>query len=168
MWMMIVRTAATNASASLPFTTAWISTTAWSKRSRLPNNRQRKSDRNKAADRPFEKRVNDEPVMNRMRRGILALSQNQWMREHVQDAVTAARLLAANGMQSVLSRLGENVADRAQAAQVTRDFLELNDRIRAAGIPAEITVKLTQLGLDLDPSLCYENLATLIQNTPAE
>jgi proline dehydrogenase len=125
--------------------------------------------------------------MNLMRRGILAVSQNQWMREHaprfgfmrraaarflpgedVQDAVTAARLLAANGVQSVLSRLGENIADRDEAAEVTRGFLELNDRIRAAGIPAEITVKLTQLGLDLDPSLCYENLATLIQKTPAE
>ena len=125
--------------------------------------------------------------MNRMRRGILAVSQNQWMREHaprlgfmrraaarflpgedVQDAITAARTLAANGIQSVLSHLGENIADRNEAAAAMRGFLELNDRIRAAGIPAEITVKLTQLGLDVDPNLCYENLAALIQKTPAE
>src|SRR5580704_11497647 len=125
--------------------------------------------------------------MNPMRRLILAASQNQWMRQHaprfgfmrrasarflpgedVQDAVTAARSLAANGIQSVLSHLGENIADRAEAAEVTRGFLELNDRIRATGIPAEITVKLTQLGLDLDPNLCYENLAMLIRNTPAD
>ena len=68
--------------------------------------------------------------MNPMRRLILAASQNQWMRQHaprfgfmrrasarflpgedVQDAVTAARSLAANGIQSVLSHLGENIAD---------------------------------------------------------
>ena len=125
--------------------------------------------------------------MNPMRRAILAASQNQWMREHaphfgfmrrasarflpgedVQDAITAARALAANGIQSVLSHLGENIADRTEATEVTRHFLELNDRIRAAGIPAEITVKLTQLGLDLDSDFCYENLASLIQNTPAD
>jgi proline dehydrogenase len=125
--------------------------------------------------------------MNLMRRAILAVAQNQWMREHAprfgfmrraatrflpgeeaQDAISAARALAAKGIHSVLSHLGENIADRDEATKVTRDFLELNDRIRAAGIPAEITVKLTQLGLDLDPSLCYENLATLIQKTPAE
>jgi proline dehydrogenase len=125
--------------------------------------------------------------MNPMRHLILAASQNQWMRQHaprfgfmrrasarflpgedVQDAVTAARSLAANGIQSVLSRLGENIADRDEAVAVTRQFLELNDRIRATAIPAEITVKLTQLGLDLDPNLCYENLVTLIQNTPAD
>src|ERR1700678_1644528 len=113
--------------------------------------------------------------MNPMRRVILAAAQNPWMRQHaprfgfmrrasarflpgedVQDAVTAARALAANGIQSVLSRLGENIADRDEAAAVTRHFLELNDRIRSTGIPAEITVKLTQLGLDLDPNLCYE------------
>src|SRR6202142_646708 len=125
--------------------------------------------------------------MSIMRRGILAISQNQWMRAHaprfgfmrrasarflpgedVQDAISAARALAAKGIQSVLSRLGENIRDRDEAAAVTRHFLELNDRIRAAGIPAEITVKLTQLGLDLDPNLCYENLATLIEKTPAD
>src|SRR5208282_4070535 len=119
--------------------------------------------------------------MNLMRRGILAVSQNQWMREHaprfgfmrrasarflpgedVQDAVTAARALAASGIQSVLSRLGENIADRAEATEVTRHFLDLYDRIRATGIPAEITVKLSQLGLDLDPNFCYENLAMLL------
>src|SRR5271155_4494848 len=98
--------------------------------------------------------------MNFMHRGILAVSQNQWMREHaprfgfmrrasarflpgeeVQDAITAARALAANSIQSVLSHLGENIADRDEARKVTHAFLELNDRIRAAGIPAEITVK---------------------------
>src|SRR5271155_3890457 len=125
--------------------------------------------------------------MNPMRRAILAASQNQWIREpaphfgfmrraaarflpgeDVQDAVTAARALAAAGIQSVLSRRGETIADRAEAAEVTSHFLALHDRIRATGIPAEITVKLTQLGLDLDPNFCYENLATLIQNTPAD
>ena len=111
--------------------------------------------------------------MNPMRRLIVAASQSQWMREHaprfgfmrraaarflagedVQDAVTAARSLAANGIQSVLSHLGENIGGREEAAEVTRHFLELYDRIRATGIPAEITVKLTQLGLDLDLNFC--------------
>ena len=93
--------------------------------------------------------------MSLIRRGILAISQNQWMRAHaprfgfmrrasarflpgedVQDAISAARALAASGIHSVLSHLGENIADRDEAAAVTRHFLELNDRIRAAAIPA--------------------------------
>ncbi|MFZ3218357.1 MAG: proline dehydrogenase family protein [Candidatus Acidiferrales bacterium] len=125
--------------------------------------------------------------MSLLRRAILAASQNQWMREHaprlgfmrralsrfmpgedVQDAVNAARALAANGIQSVLTHLGENITDRDEAAEVTRQLVAMNDRIRTAGLPTEISVKLTQLGLDLDAGFCYENLVALIQATPAD
>ena len=51
---------------------------------------------------------------------------------------------------------------------MTQHYFDVNDRIRAARLPAEISVKLTQLGLDLDPEFCYGNLATLIENTPAD
>jgi proline dehydrogenase len=46
--------------------------------------------------------------------------------------------------------------------------LEVLDQIRAASLPAEVSVKLTQLGLDLDREFCYSNLVTLIEHTPAE
>jgi proline dehydrogenase len=125
--------------------------------------------------------------MGLLRRGILMASQSPWMREHaprygfmrrtvarfmpgedVQDALAAARTLASSGVQSVLTRLGENVTDRAEAGHVTQHYLDVTDRIRTAQLPTEISVKLTQLGLDLDAEFCYGNLAGLIENTPAD
>ncbi len=125
--------------------------------------------------------------MGLMRRSILLASQNQWMRENaprfgfmrrtvnrfmpgedVQDALTAARALAANGIRTIFTHLGENVADRAEAEAVTQHYHGVIDRIRAAGLSTDISLKLTQLGLDLDPKFCYENLNGLLERTPPE
>jgi len=122
-----------------------------------------------------------------MRRSILAASQSPWMREHAprfgfmrrtvtrfmpgedaQDALTAARGLAASGLRTVFTHLGENVALRSEAELVTQHYLSLIDRIRAAGLGTEISLKLTQLGLDLDPKFCYDNLSALLEHTPPE
>ena len=122
-----------------------------------------------------------------MRRSILAASQSPWMREHaprfgfmrrtvtrfmpgedVQDALTAARSLSTKGLRTVFTHLGENVALRSEAELVTQHYLSLIDRIRAAGLGTEISLKLTQLGLDLDPKFCYDNLSALLEHTPPE
>jgi proline dehydrogenase len=125
--------------------------------------------------------------MSLMRRSLLKASQNQWLREHaprygfmrrtvtrfmpgenVEDALAAAQTLASNGIGAVLTHLGENITDRAEAQEVTKHYLNVLDRIRAANLPAEVSVKLTQLGLDLDNEFCYSNLVALIEHTPAE
>jgi len=122
-----------------------------------------------------------------MRRSLLKASQNQWLREHaprygfmrrtvtrfmpgenVEDALAAAQTLASNGIGAVLTHLGENITDRAEAQEVTKHYLDVLGRIRAADLPAEVSVKLTQLGLDLDNEFCYSNLVALIEHTPAE
>jgi proline dehydrogenase len=122
-----------------------------------------------------------------MRRSLLKASQSQWLREHaprygfmrrtvtrfmpgenVEDALAAAQTLASNGIGTVLTHLGENITDRAEAQEVTRHYLDVLDRIRAANLPAEVSLKLTQLGLDLDNEFCYSNLVALIEHTPAE
>ena len=122
--------------------------------------------------------------MSLMRRAILMASQNQWMRQHaprygfmrrtvarfmpgedVQDALTAARTLAANNIHSVLTHLGENIADRVEAEEVTRHYLNVNDRCALRILQRNFPSSLTQLGLDLDAKFCYENLLTLIENT---
>ena len=122
-----------------------------------------------------------------MRRSLLKASQSQWLREHaprygfmrrtvtrfmpgenVEDALAAAQTLASNGIGTVLTHLGENITDRAEAQEVTKHYQDVLDRIRAANLPAEVSVKLTQLGLDLDNEFCYSNLVALIEHTPAE
>lgn len=120
--------------------------------------------------------------MSLMRSALLMASDSPWLRERapryrfirrtverflpgesLDDAIAAARRLAENHVDTLLTHLGENVADRAEAEAVTNHYLEVIDRIRAARLPSEISVKLTQLGLDLDPEFCYANLVKLIE-----
>ena len=82
--------------------------------------------------------------------------------EDLKDAVAAAQTLAERGMGTIFTHLGENVSDQQEAGRVTRHYLEVIDQIRAVKLPTEISVKLTHLGLDLDPELCYANMKSLI------
>ncbi|MDH5223963.1 MAG: hypothetical protein OEW46_04240, partial [Actinomycetota bacterium] len=70
--------------------------------------------------------------------------------ETAEDAIAAAKGLAAEGIPATFTSLGEKVADLGQATVAGGEYLRLLDRIDALGIDAEISVKLTQLGYDLD------------------
>jgi len=118
-----------------------------------------------------------------MRSMLLAASQNAWLRsnavkfpfvrrsvsrfmpgETLDAALTAAQTLLQKKIGSVFTHLGENVTDRNEARQVTDHYLEVLDRIHQANLPTEVSVKLTQLGLDLSPDFCFENLERIIQH----
>src|ERR1700733_10121250 len=122
--------------------------------------------------------------MNLARHILVKLSENRWLRERgphfrfvraaaarfmpgekVEDALAAARTLTASGITALLTQLGENITERAEAEAVVTHYLDLLDRIRAAQLPTEVSVKLTQLGLDLDPEFCYANLVKLIERS---
>jgi proline dehydrogenase len=117
-----------------------------------------------------------------MRSLLLAAAQNQWLRDHAthyrfvrstvsrfmpgenfEDALKAAQALATKQIGTVFTHLGENIKDRAEAQQVTEHYIEVLDQIRNSGMKAEISVKLTQLGLDLPTDLCFDNLKTIIE-----
>jgi proline dehydrogenase len=121
--------------------------------------------------------------MNWIRHVLVSASENAWLRERaprfrfirgaaarflpgedVESAMRAARRLAADGIATLVTYLGENVRDRSESEAVTGQYLALLDDIRAEALPAEISVKLTQLGLDVDPELCYANLARLVEH----
>jgi proline dehydrogenase len=70
--------------------------------------------------------------------------------ETAEAGLEAAQRLAGDGLSSMFTVLGENVTDRAQATAAKDEYLRLLDRIEERGIDAEISVKLTQLGLDID------------------
>src|SRR5271163_2041190 len=119
-----------------------------------------------------------------MRSTLLAAAQNRWLRDHaahykfvrstvsrfmpgetLDEALLAAQGLRAKNIAAVFTHLGENIADRAEANEVTAHYVDALSRIHSAGggaLVTEISVKLTQLGLDLDPDLCYENLQEII------
>ena len=120
--------------------------------------------------------------MSLMRSMLLAASQNQWLRhraanypfvrrtvsrfmpgETLDDALGAAQILRGKKIGAVFTHLGENIKDRAEAQQVADHYIEVLKRIREKGLQAEISVKLTQLGLDLSPDLCFEHLNAIIE-----
>ncbi len=82
--------------------------------------------------------------------------------ETVDVAVAALRDLNAAGVTASLDLLGESVT-RAEDARAARDaYLETLDRIRTAGAQANVSLKLTQMGLDIDEALCVANLRAII------
>ena len=116
-----------------------------------------------------------------MRSILLAASQNRWLRENAVNypfvrrsvsrfmpgesldaAMAAARGLEEKKIGTVFTNLGENVGDRSEALAVTEHYLDALRRIHESGLGTEISVKLTQLGLDLSPDFCFENLDRII------
>ena len=78
--------------------------------------------------------------------------------ETLDDAIAAARTLNAAGFPVSLDLLGENVLDRDGAARAAETYLAMFDRIAAEKLDGNVSLKLTQLGLDLDPQLCESSL----------
>lgn len=125
--------------------------------------------------------------MGILRNILLACSRSAWLRARVRryrfvrrtvsrfmpgetldDALAAACGLRDKSIPTVFTHLGENVTDPAEAARVTDHYLEVLDRIRERGLSTEVSVKLTQLGLDLSPEICYANLERIIKHADRE
>lgn len=83
------------------------------------------------------------------------------------DAALSAHELNEEGLAVSLDHLGEEVADREGAARATQEYIECLERIPAEGIEANISVKLTQLGLSIDPSLALGAVETLAAKAAA-
>jgi len=119
-----------------------------------------------------------------MRKVLLAGSTNAWLRERatraafvrksvsrfmpgetIDDALRAAQELKREGINTILTRLGENITRVEEAEEVTQHYFAVLDKVAAAGLDAHVSVKPTQLGLDQDPALCRRNIDRLIERT---
>lgn len=120
--------------------------------------------------------------MSVMRSVFLAASQSVWLRERatryrfversvarfmpgetVDEALPVAAELMQQRIGTVFTRLGENVTDASEASEVTQHYLDVLAKVRGPGLDTELSVKPTQLGLDLNANLCYANLKQIIQ-----
>src|SRR5213594_4645995 len=81
--------------------------------------------------------------------------------EDLDAALAAAAELARDGIGGVLTQLGEQVMSRDEAAGVRDHYLRVLEEIRKRQLPTEISVKLTHLGLDLNPKACLQDLLAL-------
>jgi proline dehydrogenase len=70
------------------------------------------------------------------------------------EALEAVRVLNARGISASLDLLGESVTNEREARQARDEYLTTLDRIRAAKLDANVSVKLTAMGLDIDQELC--------------
>jgi proline dehydrogenase len=119
--------------------------------------------------------------VNPMRRLFLALSESEGLRqvavgfgparamarrfvagEELSEAVTAVQELNRQGLLATVDHLGENVTSETEARDTTNDILDLIQAIEANDLQAGVSVKLTQLGLDMGPWLVADNLQRIV------
>ena len=87
--------------------------------------------------------------------------------ETVESGVAALKDLNAAGITASLDMLGESVHNAAEARAARDTYLHTLDRIQAARADANVSVKLTQMGLDIDEALCVENMRAILGRAQA-
>jgi proline dehydrogenase len=83
------------------------------------------------------------------------------------DAVRVVRELNGSGKLATVDVLGEEIHDPAEAEALVRAYLDVLARIDAEGLDANVSVKLTGFGLDLDLDLCRRNLEAVVDDAAA-
>jgi proline dehydrogenase len=121
-----------------------------------------------------------------MRRILLWMAGNRWLRERLprmrftkravrkfmpgedaDSALAAADAYRADGIAAEFTRLGENLVRIEDADAIVEHYLELIDTIKTRGIDGEVSVKLTQLGFDLDEERTFGHVVRLAERAAA-
>lgn len=120
--------------------------------------------------------------MNPARNFLLWCSENRWMQtnipqlafvqqavrrfmpgENLEDAVREAEIFSTQNIGTVFTHLGESILIRSEADAVTDHYLQVLRTIAEKNIPTEISLKLTQIGIDLDYKIGVENFQKIIK-----
>jgi len=83
--------------------------------------------------------------------------------ETIDDAIEASKRLESQGLLLTLDYLGESVKTLDEAVAAAREYVRLMDLIVAAGIERNVSLKLTQLGIDIDRATCVDNLRRILE-----
>lgn len=95
--------------------------------------------------------------------GILAFFAQRFIAgETVEDAITAVNNLNASGMTATLDILGENVKSQEQAIRTADKYISMLQTIIDNNIKSNISIKLTQMGLDISDQFCYDNVSRIL------
>ena len=124
--------------------------------------------------------------MSLARKLLLAASTNAWLRDHatkttfvrrsvsafmpgerLEDALTAARAQEQRGIGTIFTHLGENVIRVEDARAVAAHYVMVMDAVHAGGLNAQVAVKPTHLGLDIDADLAARHLEQLVNHAEA-
>ncbi len=83
--------------------------------------------------------------------------------ENIDDAIAAILELNHAGLTATFDHLGESVTSRAEAEADAREYLRVLDRIEATGVNSNVSVKLTQLGLEISEDYCLQNTRRIVE-----
>jgi proline dehydrogenase len=84
--------------------------------------------------------------------------------ETIEEALAAIRDLNAQGCSASFDHLNESVSSPPEAEGEVREYLRILERIEETGINSNISIKLTQFGLELDPELAYKNARAVVSD----
>lgn len=87
--------------------------------------------------------------------------------ESLAQAIEVARRLNDDGLEVTLDHLGEKVTNEWGALQATQDYLALLDAVATDQVRATVSLKLTQLGLDIGEALCLDNMRRILERARA-
>lgn len=82
--------------------------------------------------------------------------------ESIQEAINVIRVLNEKGVVATLDQLGEHTTTAEEATQATEGILTILDEIDKTGVKSNVSIKLTQIGMGLDDTLCRENLMRIL------
>lgn len=98
-------------------------------------------------------------ISNRAARG---LSHRFVAGEALDEAIQVTRELNQMGLRVSLDHLGENVSDEREARSAAQDFVASLQAIKQHGVDANISIKLTALGLDIEQDVCEQNVRDIL------
>ena len=98
------------------------------------------------------------------KRAVRALASPYIAGPDLEDAVRVVKRLNAEGKLATVDVLGEEVATAREASEIARAYHRVLARDENEGLDANVSVKLTGLGLGLDYALCRENLAAVVED----
>lgn len=84
--------------------------------------------------------------------------------EDIEEAVATIRELNAKGCAASFDHLNESVASAAETEEEMREYLQILSRIDETGIRSNVSIKLTQFGLEIDPELAYNNARKVVED----
>ena len=117
------------------------------------------------------------------RSALIYLSRQEWLKEfaaklglfkklttrfiageNIEQAVAAIRDLNARGCTASFDHLNESVGSLAETESEVREYLDVLARIDETGIDSNVSIKLTQFGLEIDPDLAYRNARRIVED----
>jgi len=84
--------------------------------------------------------------------------------EDIEEAIAAIREINAKGATASFDHLNESVSSAQETEEEVREYLQILSRIDDTGIRSNVSIKLTQFGLEIDPELAYRNARQIVED----